>query len=500
MPSGKPSHSYGSLEGNDAVSGTEGESERDVEEVAATDVLKYSSLKLTAAVAIAILVITMYLGNSGSTENKPEQLLKSSTKTANEGSSDFFVYKHTVVGRGSENWGSAMKTYIASNAVVADLGCNSTKTTSSVSDFELHIVEGELMEEIDESSKSTYWQDKFQSVYGDMTTFHSFMHEKVQILVRDVAAVDTETRSATHKTKFPGIGTMRRLSTAPDGSRVAHLTMNIEGFLYELVSPVTDSLDTTEYVEWSEEECPAAHSLDYNPKEVLEQLQKDASYTFSQTEGGYDVGLWTSIHINTAKETISNTDFAEDLDKIAGLAVKEEKHSEYCSVTSYSGFMDMIYVPEYFGPVMSSRTIKYVRNAHNVDQLALTAQYEKVIEHAHQQLRYQLTEHWGSNWDHWLDRHIGLMYFGTDYDSTAECDTTDAVTEYFHDEKNRAVGLRIDEGNKYYVGGEGSMTWLYSFHNTCGKSSWNQGVCGCNHANNLYVVEQDFGVDGCPGV
>ena len=88
-----------------------------------------------------------------------------------------------------------------------------------------------------------------------MTNFNVWMHNKVVLFVPDLSF---------HQTKLNDdqVAYMKRLSTLSDGTVMAHLSVSVQGRIYELVGPAS-SADTMGFSYWSgsDGECPAAHDL-----------------------------------------------------------------------------------------------------------------------------------------------------------------------------------------------------------------------------------------------
>lgn len=85
---------------------------------------------------------------------------------------------------------------------------------------------------------------------------------------------------------------------------------------------------------------------------------------------------------------------------------------------------------------------------------------------------------------------MGLYY--VDYD---DIDTFKDISHYLVYEKKRPEGLRTSQQNlnftRFYTGyGNNVMTMQYDFAAEFEDSvSWNQQLCGCNHANNFAIED-----------
>ena len=99
---------------------------------------------------------------------------------------------------------------------------------------------------------------RWESLNGDMTSFNVWMHNKVVLFVPDLSFHQDALNEG-------GVAYMRRLSTLTgDGTTMAHLSVAVQGRVYELVGPAS-SADTTGFAYWSgsDGECPAAHDLSF---------------------------------------------------------------------------------------------------------------------------------------------------------------------------------------------------------------------------------------------
>lgn len=429
-------------------------------------------------------------------------------KTTASSKSTWGIYKHAVAGVNSQEWYEPLYYYLGTSVSLTNLGCNGTKANVDfgLSTFQLHFVEGSIIEESKETHKTSYWQRELQEAYKNMETFHSLMHNKVQFLVPDIAAIDAHTRTDEAREMFPTMSTMRRISTAgyDNEVEVAHLSLNIGGHIYEVVSPVSNDLNRDGYKLWSQHEFPAAHELGYNPVPVLEQLTANGVFNY-RTGGGFVSGVWTSIHVSTAERDMANSNLANDVTGIAGLNLKHYSYGEDFSIDSISGYNSYLASTAIDVAIDPYRNVRYIRNSVDEESDKLTALWEESVAASHQQLYNRVTEQWGSNWDHWLDQHIGLVYGlanagNSDTEADDEyCGIVADLTVNLKDEKNRPVGLRIDdEETKFYAGYKGLMAWEYNSPTVCGDSAdWDQGICTCVHANSVAYNSKLYGSGSC---
>jgi hypothetical protein len=468
---------YGSTTSNDD-NDVEGEEQVKItslrQDGSLSDVRKKSFYTMVLATVFLAVIVTLAVTLNNTREN--ESVTASITNSGNA-SSPFFghgdrwqIYKWTMAGAHSESWAEKVQTYISEEVDEYELGCDGNKKSGNVGDIQIHIVQGSYLEESIEKHRTSYWQNISEEVFSSMEHFHTLMHNKIQILVPDIEPVDTEIR------KNGDINAMRRFSNAPGDVTVAHLIMNIEAQLYELVSPVSDNLNTEGFVYWQEKECPIAHALSFDPTSIIEEMISLGSFQ-TKTAGGFTTGYWISMQTSTAYDMDSTT-LKDDM-QFLGLEVNTV-NGEFCDVTSITGFgskNSSTFLEPY-------RYVSYVRNRATSDSLKLVEVFEEAVSATHDQLYDGVTEHWGSNWDHWLDRHIGVSYNPTDNSEVAIVDGINILNQRLQVDYDRRVGLRLDGFSKFYVAWEGIMTYEFLFNNGWDKADWQQYHCSCIHSNN----------------
>ena len=112
---------------------------------------------------------------------------------------------------------------------------------------------------------SDFWADFFTKLNGDMDTFNAFMHNKVVMFVPELTA---------HFKRITddNVATMKRLSYDSNNELVAHIDLQLQGHIYELVGPASSVPDLDGFTFWSDEdgECSKAHQL----KETLESYRE----------------------------------------------------------------------------------------------------------------------------------------------------------------------------------------------------------------------------------
>jgi hypothetical protein len=330
--------------------------------------------------------------------------LDSSTSDTDTKGSNFYVYKYTLAGMYSAEWLGVMSYFFTEFNENVSLACTTLKAGGMCGAFALHYVESEIFEDTFISHKTSYWQNMSIALFGDMSKFHPFMHNKIQFLVYDIAAVDSYLRSNEGLADFSDLTLMRRLSLSPNGDQVAHLVFNVYGNLYEMVGPVTDNVNTKDYTEWTSNECSNVQKLNFDPSEVLNDLISNGVYDlFGLTDGGYQIPFWTTIYMNVATELVDRSvgecDVFEDLEYM-GFAMSAQRY-EKCEALEVSGFISLssedVYLNKY-------RRMIFVRNTADQEALALTAEWEAAVYTTHTDLYNNITERYGSNWNHWLDR------------------------------------------------------------------------------------------------
>ncbi len=122
-----------------------------------------------------------------------------------------------------------------------------------------------------------------------MSTFNVFMHNKVQLFVPTLARHQTDLEA-------DGVYYMKRLSTLPDGTSMAHMSVPVQGRVYELVGPASTLTSTTDFVAWSAElnECPQAHALTYY--DTIDEWISE--YETQKSDSTDDIATYANDHLD----------------------------------------------------------------------------------------------------------------------------------------------------------------------------------------------------------
>lgn len=365
-----------------------------------------------------------------------------------------------------------------------DLGCGGVKVNAYLLPYgpQLHWVESEILSNDDKPIER--WQPYFEELNGDMSKFNAFMHNKISLFTTDLA-------KPLAQLERHGIKTLRRRGTRYSGlasptGELGHLVFEIAGRAYELVGPVTADFHATakSWDEWTVDECPFAHRLNNDLDEYVSKYQdfvavakqSEAVSGWAQDRGYYPPMLAGISFALSQDEAID--DLFSDLQSLAGIENYVESESDGCAV--YRLNTRVVYG--------WSAPVRYVVNERSLHDLSknetwTVAAYNDYIAKTHE-TRLARAKNW-SNWDHWLDQHLGLKYVGDD---------AYGMAERLNDElkmKSRAVGQRTTDefSSKYtvhwYTGYPGPTTWEY----------WVQGVedysvndradiCACVPSNN----------------
>lgn len=313
------------------------------------------------------------------------------------------------------------------------------------------------------------WQDITEMSMANMDKeFTAFMHNKIQMYTQNV-----DERAA--KLESAGYKVMRRLSYWKDGKTLlAHASTQLSGHIWEFVGLAPK--DVTDWTFWKINECPKAHSITadiFQLEKYIDEINSKAIHS----ESAYDrinTTFWISSHVASSIDN-DRTSMLNDLKDLTRANINTE-NSDACEVTTVTH--------KYYDQI----SLKYVKNAKkqaaSVDgETYSLAMFEDYINQVHEKylLKPNGTLHrdrW-RNWDHWLDRHVG-MAIEQKHDYCME--RNEAITARLLD-KDTPVGKRaIGSEDHFYVGYYNSSFTL-EYNVNCHSGVGETNVCTCNHEN-----------------
>lgn len=414
-------------------------------------------------------------------------------------SSDYFIYKHTIpIANGTAN--QIMKhvnKYLAPVTETASLGCDATKvigkligakimlTDDKVNSMEVmsvfHFVDAEELPVV--GNDITTWQNRITSLGLD--TFNTHHHNKLQMYVPNLAPY-------IRSFEDDGIPYMSRKSMSIADKKspvndIGHVGIMIAGHIYELVGPsstIPTELDY-KFTTWTAEECPEAHSIDQFTLPEIQAYYEEYRATRDKT-----VKTWEVENDRQAPMAISIGIATTSLDTIRATAESVANITEVVTNTEgtyQSGGCNILRMSfdtsEYMQPY-----VKYVANDIGYSGLKgfTITEMEKQAALSHTKYTGTREEHGRmDHWDHYLDRHIGLMM---------RYKMTDSGESLCYDQNVRVRGATEDEtvaarsantvSTHYYVGYDGLMTWEYNIFNCEGKEDFTyDAICACCAAN-----------------
>lgn len=410
--------------------------------------------------------------------------------------SEWQMYKVTISiipGTGEavkEFWSSYVAPAVSD--LPSSLGCSSTRNAVNLYNQQMHFVDAKLMER--EGHSTTYWYQYFQELNGDMTKFNVHEHNKVVMYVPTV-------KGHIAKLNKDSVDFMKRISLDSTGMEVAHVGLNIEGRVYELVAPAAD-LDPpvrSTFKYWSDEECSEAHELQetleaykekyYELKEIMDEVATD-----DEVEN-FDFDVPMIVRVSIATDDFTKQNDLAHLHMFTGAHIGNDiSVSDTCMLKHVS----WSYKNE--GKwAFKLPPVTYVKNTHpsvTVGKHSVGDFLDYLWDDQHIKFAAAYRENWGDNWDHWLDTHIGMQV-------TAET-TKDRQWQYhdlIYDElsKNRwPVGYRHgkqsgESGNDFhfYTGYRNTYAWEWLINEGHYKSK-EFNLCGCIAENNAKIYYEDM--------
>ena len=384
-----------------------------------------------------------------------------------------------------------------------DIGCSSKRFAVTLLNQDLHWVDAKEMERKGEGT--TFWYDYFKSLNGDhMNEFNAFMHNKIMMYVPSIAA---------HSEKLHRDGqdhlVMRRLSVDTEGQTVAHLSLNVEGRMYELVGP-TDDIDTSSenggWKSWSDAagECAAVQVVPETLRIMKDKYVEIKSYhndhAADDEVASFDLPVPMVVHHQIATDDFSKQNDLAHLVKFTGAHVGDAvQHSDTCSSITVS----WDYTNE-GSEVFKLPSVTYVINTGAaVGAYSVTDFLNYLWTDEHVKFAGDYKMHWGDNWDHWLDTHIGMQV--TNY-SSLTVGGTDGSAWGYHDliyetlhSNSWPVGYRHglqsgESGNDYhfYTGYRNTFAWEWLINEGEYKGHV-YDLCACIPENNAKIYYEKAG-------
>ncbi|KAJ8598596.1 hypothetical protein CTAYLR_001690 [Chrysophaeum taylorii] len=408
---------------------------------------------------------------------------------------DFVLYKQALpVSVGST---SALAEFayeiLGTDVYRTDIGCKGMKMSVNVnpSGFQLHFVESRILAA--DPRPIQQWQDYFEDLNGDLSSFNVFMHNKVTLFT-------TQLDEMKDKLDAMGKPLMLRRSSGyyyqGEDTSLGHVLFALAGRIYELVGPTN-----RDWHEWSDAECPLAHGFadkrldsraewfrEVNDISSKSQQWKNNRGFYPPMFAGGSVLIGASDLDDDGGGGISV--LFQDLANVAGLDVHAtESSSDGCTVYE---------IPtQVVGPY--SAPVKYVVNT-NLENPGLeeVSEYNAYVREIHDD--YTGKDKTWHMWDHWLDQHFGLEYVGNNSDYVAG-----ALDLYL---PGRPVGQRVgfpglpyddlDSAVHWYVGYAGPLTWEYWINTGDNYNTTTIAeLCSCIPENSLELYHQRTNIGVC---
>ncbi len=387
-----------------------------------------------------------------------------------------------------------------------DLGCDGVKINGYLMSYgpQVHWVEASILSNDPQPIKM--WQDYFEEINGDLSSFNAFMHNKVAMFHTNVSApyaVLKQQKVPLMERKSSGYGG----KASPTGE-LAHVMFQVAGRIYEIAGPVTEAvraqMGTDAWEEWGEDECMEAHMLDDNLDEYAKTYDDyvAGANTIMQKwaeERGYFPPMLSYVSVATERsddESLDDGALTTDLLDVAKIHSYKELDTSTCSITrvetvSSKGFRSPVrYVDNAVANAMLA-TVDPVSG----EKTGLTVEdYNAYIFKTHSEVAGAY-DNW-AGWDHWMDQHIGLKYVGSE-----ACAVSHQLNQNLTS-RGIAVGQRTtadygaEKAIHWYTGYAGSMTWEY-WVTGCSEYStdYEADVCACHASNNDKIFLKETGTN-----
>ena len=352
------------------------------------------------------------------------------------------------------------------------VGCTVKCASCTTGSAQLHWVDSKGLDFHSGSMKVEGWESYFKHLNANMTFFNAFMHNKNQLYVLRIGAIQAALDNAS-------VPYYRRVSKYPHlgNYEIAHIGVDVAGRVVEIVGPYENLHDNTDFNVWADIECPAAHALSYTEDEYN-------NWAMSFFIGDDEVDGWedrmevsTPLFVGTSASSHDpqlHGEMMTEMYNYTGAKATLIEESDYCTVMTLTW------------PDFEGWEFRYVHNKQApIGSLSLE-DYDTYIEDVHMQYIAQASSDGGSwfNWDHWLDQHVGLKYQETG-DTCVTMDRAVRKTIFEHQipvgERRSADGAG-NETTHYYTGFKGSVAWEMNV--LCSTDDGAPDVCACIGANN----------------
>ncbi|KAH8065384.1 hypothetical protein JL720_12800 [Aureococcus anophagefferens] len=357
-----------------------------------------------------------------------------------------------------------------------DLGCDGVKINGYLMSYgpQVHWVEASILSNDPQPIK--YWQDYFEELNGDLSSWNAFMHNKVSMFTSNVTA--PYLRMVENK-----IPLMLRTSDGYSGKasptgELAHVLFQVAGRMYEIAGPVT-----AEYVTTYDGYVAAANTA----------MQKWAA------DKGYYPPMLSGVSVSAehgASETLDDDDLVDDLQSIADVHSYAELEMDACAITR----IETVSAKGFRSPV------RYVANALANDALATTdpatgektgltvEDYNSYIWKTHAEIAGSY-DNW-AGWDHWMDQHIGLKYVGSDSCAVSHQLNANLTARGVAVGQRTTADYGAEKAIHWYTGYAGSMTWEYWVTGCPSYSTDSEAdVCACHASNNDKIFLEETGAN-----
>jgi hypothetical protein len=359
---------------------------------------------------------------------------------------------------------------------LSNLGCGASRIKVSTSlpyDNTLHsgaiqFVEAPVFNDnkIDGKEGADYWIEYWKSLHGNMNSFNGFMHNKMQFYTSDLL-------SFVQPMVEDKIPMFLRTSYDPEGHEVAHVSIQVQGVVFELFGPKTSlpssSFLFTSLIEWQDSECPEAHQITTSLSVLSKMVSEnnDADIESLELDGRPRLLLHTISMTNADPINDDAMTRYKQARHITGAESKLMHHDDTCTV------VDMTWSNQ------NSLTVRYVNNnvANTGSKTLLDYDEYVALDHS------TYVSGNVNSWDRYLDQHIGLWYDGSDVD---KCNERAEVLRTELDSASLPYAERSEpDAHLFYVGYDGPMAFEYQFPGCDGGNSDATTESGCNAANSV---------------
>lgn len=462
--------------------------------------VSFFTLVLGFVLVVVVSAISHRSGGSGSTTGMtadPTALAVSSSGGSDKatfGPAGWAVKKLTHVckaGTANDTF-SFLTSYLMHEVEPAsNLGCGSTRIklsarvpwNSTLQSFALQFVDAPVFNDltVGETQGADWWVQYWQELHGNLTTFDAWMHNKVVLFTPDLAAfVGPLLRD--------NVPVLVRSSMDKDGAAVGHVAVQVQGVLFELVGPqstLPSALQGRARV-WSEDECPAAHSLPRLTSLADLSALVTAAAASEDTELELRPGLPRLVLVTTSMTTAeplgaaAKTQYAHAY-RMTGLSATVTHADDGCTVVD-SAWSE--------SPGLAIRRVRNDAAPSGDKKLADFDAFMRT-EHA------TFVEGHSGSWDRFLDQHLGVWYSGEDIGA---CNArAAALREMTHADSVPTAERAQSDAHLFYAGYDGPIAWEYQFANCDADRPSAPEECGCVASNNYGDFFNATGRDSCTG-